>query len=233
MSAAHFSKRLSFYISHFLLTEETENRIRHTRFSLYRAAAAAISFFHSQLLCIKLTAESILIWKLYWCIQISKMISFEMNDRKNPLLVWGDVNHWNEVHHAILHEAPELQGYNFFWHWLPLGPHRVAYHGHDLRGIWVYSTLQWLLADTRSVSTEDTHSWLGVPTTVCDIGKAIPSSGKFLCEIGPSSGPSNLWPSSWMGYEIHKYYGHPKLGPRSSLIGTEANGCQYEDTKPY
>lgn len=81
----------------------------------------------------------------------------------------GDVNHRIEIHHAVLHESPELQGYNFLRCWLLFGTYWVAYHGHDSGDIWVCHTIQWILVYSGSVSSEDAYYWLGVSTAFRDI----------------------------------------------------------------
>ena len=36
----------------------------------------------------------------------------------------------------------DCTGNNFFWCWLLVGCHRMAYFGHDFGGIWIHRTLQ-------------------------------------------------------------------------------------------
>ncbi|KAH7521390.1 hypothetical protein FEM48_Zijuj07G0028000 [Ziziphus jujuba var. spinosa] len=84
----------------------------------------------------------------------------------NPLLVRGDTYHWTKVHYAILYETPKFQGDDFIRHWLLFSCYRMANFWHDLGDIWVHRAFQWLLANTRSFSSEDTYSWLVYPTAI-------------------------------------------------------------------
>ncbi|RVX00232.1 Vesicle transport protein GOT1 [Vitis vinifera] len=70
-----------------------------------------------------------------------------------------------------------MKRYYFFWCWLLLCYHRMAYLGYDVGGIWIYRALQWLLANTGCFSAEDTLSWLGIPTAICEI--AFPALGGY------------------------------------------------------
>lgn len=86
-----------------------------------------------------------------------------------------------------------LAGDRFIWCWILFYHHRVANFWGDIGGIWLYNTfqvchcfmvmylfwvaedanrdlLQFLLACLGSLSGEDTYSWLGIPTTICQIG---------------------------------------------------------------
>ncbi|MBA0874940.1 hypothetical protein Goshw_024231 [Gossypium schwendimanii] len=61
-------------------------------------------------------------------------------------------------------------GNNFFWCWLLFCCRRMAHIWHDIGDIWIRCTLQWFLANTGSVSAEDTNSWLAIPATIHQIG---------------------------------------------------------------
>ncbi|KAF4375839.1 hypothetical protein F8388_019948 [Cannabis sativa] len=94
------------------------------------------------------------------------MVSFEMNDRKNPLLLRGDSYNRTKVLYAILHETSKFQGNNFIRSWLFLGSYRLAHLWHDFGGVWVHCALQWFLAYTSCFSAEDTCSWMVATTAL-------------------------------------------------------------------
>ncbi|KAK9144862.1 hypothetical protein Sjap_004765 [Stephania japonica] len=110
-----------------------------------------------------------------------EMVSFEMNDRKNPILVRGDVDDRIEIYHAILHETPKLQGHILIWLGLRLGPYRMAHLGDDTRVIRFHCAVQWLLAYIGSFPTKDTNPWLDLPTALCDIVLGQVQGPKSAC----------------------------------------------------